>query len=387
MSALRYLDYAASAPLDPRVVRAVAAVAERHGNPSSIHGFGRILRAAVDDARGQVARLLRVPPSAVTFTSGATEANGLALAGFLRPVAAKFPGRRLRALTSPLEHASVRETLDALESSGVVAVDVLPSRAGGTVSADDVAAALTPDTVMVSVMWANNVLGTVQPVAAIGRAVAACRAARSASEPPLVFHCDAVQALPTLPAFPAEAGVDLMTVSAHKMCGPKGAGALVRVSGAALSPLTVGGGQEAGLRHGTENVPGIVGFGVAAEILAEERGKDAERAAALRALLRRELAARMPRAEFVGDDGPTGIAFIRVPEVPGDRLALALDAAGIAVSAGSACDSGKRRHPRVLAAMLDERRAAHGGVRASFGRFTVEDDVRAFVAALAKIAG
>lgn len=293
----------------------------------------------------------------------------------------------MRIVASPLEHASVEGPLAALEKDEGAVVDELPVGADGIVSAADAAAAITPDTVIVSVMWVNNVLGTVQPVAEIGRAVADERARRGPSGLPILFHCDAVQAVAVFPVRPREAGIDLMTLSGHKMYGPKGIGALIRPSGATIEPLAAGGGQEDGLRNGTENVGGIVGFGRAARLLTDEREEGIARVAALRTFLRREISTRVPRAEFFGDDGKTapGIAFIALPGVPGDRLALALDAAGIAVSAGSACDSGKRRRSHVLTAVMGERRAAHGGVRVSFGRSTNEGDLRAFVEALERI--
>ena len=356
------------------------------GNPSSVHGYGRALRTEIDRARASVAALVGVEPSAVTFTSGATEANALALIGAWRALTRKRQERPFRILTSPIEHASVREALAALATDGAV-IDTLPVGAGGVVSAADVAAAITPDTVLVSVMWVNNVLGTVQPVAEIGKVVAAERVRRGAAGLPILFHCDAVQALATLEVMPGEAGIDLMTLSGHKICGPKGAGALIRAFGATIEPIVMGGGQEGGLRHGTENAAGIAGLGRAAGILAEERKDEAVRTAALRTLLGCELASRVPTAKIVGDrtQSSPGIVFLTMSGIPGDRLALALDAAGIAVSAGSACDSGKRRRSHVLSAVLDERHAAHGGVRVSFGRFTEETDMRAFAEALAHI--
>ncbi len=380
---MRYFDYAASTPLDPRVAEAMAAAAAKPGNPSSIHAFGRALREDVDRARASVARLLGVGPGAVTFTSGATEANALAVMGAWRAAARAHPGKKLTIVAGGLEHASVAGSLAALAADEGADVVLVGADKDGAASPADVAAAMTPETVLVSVMWANNVLGSIQPVREIGRLVAEERMRRGAGGLPVAFHSDAVQAVRTEAVLPSEAGVDLLTVSAHKMYGPKGVGALVRTSGSALRPLYAGGGQEDGLRSGTENAAGIAGFGRAAGILADEREADAAHAAALRASFLAELAERAPRMEVVaGAHSVPGIIFLRHPGVDGDLLALTLDSAGFAVSAGSACDSGKRKGSRVLAAVLDERRAAHGGIRVSFGRSTGASDISELAAAL-----
>jgi cysteine desulfurase len=231
-------------------------------------------------------------------------------------------------------------------------------------------------------MWVNNVLGTVQPVEAIAAAVAAERVRRGAGGLPIAFLCDAVQALPALETRGAVA--DLLTCSAHKIAGPKGVGALRIAAGAPFAAFGGGGGQEEGRRHGTENVAGIVGFGEAARLLADGRPARAARLAELRRAFLSALAETAPRATVVGAEGVPGIVFLRVPGVPGDELALKLDAAGFAVSAGSACDSGSRKAPRVLAAVLDEQAARLGGVRVSFGPATPEDDLRRCAAAIGR---
>ncbi|MEY4744591.1 MAG: hypothetical protein RL272_536 [Candidatus Parcubacteria bacterium] len=387
MTASRYLDYAASTPLDPRVAEAMAAAGARPGNPSSVHSYGRSMRADIDRARASVASLFGAAPSSVTFTSGATEANALAILGHWRAAARANPGRKMAIVASPFEHASVEESLARLAAEEGAEVRRLRAGRGGIISSEEAAGAIGPDTALVTVMWVNNVLGSVQPVAEIGRIVAAERARRGSGGLPIAFHCDAVQAASSVKIRVWEAGVDLLTASAHKMYGPKGIGALVRADGLPVEPLYSGGGQEAGVRHGTENVPGIAGFGTAAEIAAARLDADAAHAAALRKILREGIAARAGRMEAVAD-GPgssAGIAFLRHRDMPGDRLALLLDSEGFAVSAGSACDSGKRRGPRALAAVLDERRASQGGIRVSFGRFTTESEVRELVDALSRL--
>lgn len=382
-----YLDYAASAPLDPRVAEAMKNAAEMPGNPSSIHGFGRAVRATIDGSRKDVAALFGVAASAVTFTSGATEANGLALEGSWHAIRRANPDVPMRILVGPFEHASVWETVLRLAKDEGAAVDVLPAGKDGVVDAKDVASALTPQTVIVSVQWVNNVIGTIQPVAEIGKIVSAERARRAPSGLPLVFHSDAVQAVGTQEVFPIAAGVDLLTFSGHKICGPKGVGGVIRAPGIAIEPVAVGGGQEAGLRHGTENVAAIAGLGAAARALIEGRNAERQKFAGMRAVFVAALGETVPDAEVIGDPAcviPTTV-FVRLPRRSGDLAMLSLDAAGIAVSAGSACDAGSRRASRTLLAVLDEQRAHHGGVRVSFGRFTSEQDLSSCIDALARV--
>lgn len=384
---MTYLDYAASTPADPAVTEAVASALRMTGNPSSIHAPGRAVRVAVDSARTSVARLFGVGDAAVTFTSGATEANALAVIG---SVASAVKGRAagpFRILTSPLEHASVRTAVTQAARTFGLEVDVMPVGRNGCVDARAAAALITPTTVLVTLTWANNVLGTVQPVAELGAAVVAERRRRGAGDLPLRFHSDAAQALSTLDVRLSGTGIDLLTVSAHKAYGPKGIGALIRSDGAAVEPLYGGGGQEEGLRSGTENVIGIVGFGAAASVLHGRREADAAHASALRARLVDALASRAPRASAFGTAETTlpGTAFVVIRGVPGDRAAMLLDAAGIAVSAGSACDAGARKPSSALDAAIGPSAAAHGGVRVSFGRFTTERDIDECVAAIAKL--
>ena len=379
-----YLDYAATTPLDPRVRAAVDAAGALVGNPSSVHRAGREVRAAVDLARASVARLLGAQPSEIVFTSGATEANGAALAGALRAVRATHADFTPHIVASSFEHASLAETIETLCKDGTARATYIDPQNDGVVAAESIAAAITPDTVIVAVMWVNNVLGTVQPVAAIGEAVAAERARRGISGLPIVFLCDAVQAMSTITVSSA-AHVDILTISAHKMYGPKGVGAMRIAPGTPFAPIVGGGGQESGRRHGTENVAGIVGFGVAAEILFEERDKDIAHALLLRRVFFNALERSVPRAVRVGADGVPGTVFLRIPSVRGDELALKLDAAGFAVSAGSACEAGKRRSSVALAAVLDEQSALRGGIRVSFGRFTTQEEIEDFSQALQKI--
>lgn len=378
-----YFDYAASTPLDPRVKNAMDEVSAHPGNPSSTHAAGRFLRGKIDAARAAVSRLLGVEESEIVFTSGATEANAAAVLGLVRASRRVHPGRVLRVVASAIEHSSVSGALARLADEGIV-TDVVPADEVGRVSAAAVSKAITPDTVLVCVMWANNVLGTLQPVAEIGRAVAEARDRRVPGDPPLLFLCDAVQAMSTQPVLPRDHGIDALVLSGHKMYGPKGVGALYVRRGTPFEPLIPGGGQESGRRSGTENVAGIVGLGRAAELLESERAADADRAVKLRATLVQALS-RIPGVTVFGEPANSlpGTIFLAGRE-DGDIIALKCDAAGAAVSAGSACDAGTRKRS---AALLALKKAAFqkGGIRISFGRFTTPEEAAAWTDVMAAV--
>ncbi|MEK9152245.1 MAG: cysteine desulfurase family protein [Patescibacteria group bacterium] len=376
-----YFDYAASTPLDPRVKESMDEVALIAGNPSSLHASGRMLREKIDRARRSLAGLLDVDETEIIFTSGATESNVAALDGIVRAVRASHPARRLRIVASAIEHSSVSATLARLQEYGA-AVDIVPVAADGRVRPDDVARAITADTVIVCIMWANNVLGAIQPIAEISGAVAEAKMKRGPKDPPLFFVCDAVQAMSTQSVLPRRLGIDALSLSAHKMYGPKGVGALYLKRGTPFAPLITGGGQEAGRRSGTENVAGITGLGRAAEILIVDRAAENERTARLRRALVDGLRA-IRGVEVFGKDADSlpGTAFLSGRE-NGDVLALKLDVKGIAASAGSACDAGNRKKSSALAALPDHRFADRGGVRLSFGRFTRHEEISAVITAL-----
>ncbi|MFA6603744.1 MAG: cysteine desulfurase family protein [Patescibacteria group bacterium] len=379
-----YLDYAASNPVDPRVAAVFGEAGLQVGNPSAIHACGRRSREIIDRARRQVAGLIGAELAQIVFTSGATESNNLALLGSCLPLSKKFPGRRLRILTSPLEHSSVRSVLERLAADHDFLIDELPVASSGSVDAGAAAGLITADTVLVSLMWANNILGAVQPVAEIGKLIAAERQRRGPADPPVLFFSDAVQAVSRLRVRPLEVGVDLLSFSSHKMYGPKGSGVLFVRDPKLLDPLVLGGGQENGLRSGTENLAGIAACGRAAEILAAERNQDQRRAIALSHHLLEGLRS-LPSGWRVLNDAPETLVefvFVQSPRFRGDELALRLDAAGLAVSAGSACDAGKRAASPVLAAVYGEKAAQQGGVRISFGRFTRDEDLDRLIAAL-----
>lgn len=355
-----YLDYNASAPLRPEARAAVVDALGVAGNPSSVHSAGRDVRRIVEDAREQVAGLVGARPADVVFTSGATEANALALAP-------RQAGERL--LVAAVEHPSVlsggRFPTDAVETipvdeDGIVDLAWLEGRLNDH-----------PRVGCVSVMAANNETGVVQPVARVAAL------ARSAGA---VVHCDAVQAAGRLPLDMADFGIDLMSLSAHKLGGPMGVGALVRAGDLPLSPLLSGGRQERGQRAGTENVAGIAGFAAAAECAGAEVASS-QRMARLRDWLEEEVRAMCPDAVMFGDGVAriANTACFAVPGISAEKAVIALDLEGIAVSSGAACSSGKVGPSHVLAAMGIAPHVAGGAIRASLGWASDEQDIERFL--------
>ena len=363
---MTYLDHNATTPLDPRVREAMLPhLGGDAGNPSSAHRAGRAARAAIEHAREQVAALVGAQPRQVVFTSGGTEANNLALFGL---AALEAPGRLA---LSPVEHPSVLEPARALERAGWT-LDWLPVDGDGRV---DVAAwqpAAPP--LIVSLMWANNETGTVQPVAEV--------AVRARAMGALV-HSDAVQALGKLPLDLPGSGVQLLSLSAHKINGPQGVGALVVDPAVDLAPQLLGGGQERGLRSGTENRAGIVGFGMAAELAAAELGARAGRNRALVERLAAGLQA-LPGVDLfaAGAERLPNTLMFALDGIDGETLLMALDREGLAVSSGSACHTGTGAPSHVLAAMGITDAVARGAVRVSFGLGSTPDDVDALLAGL-----
>ena len=362
-----YLDYHVTTPVDPRVLDAMLPYfTERFGNAASrSHKFGWDADKAVEKARQQVAALVGASASEVVFTSGATESNNLAIKG----VIASSPEKsEPHIVTTAIEHKSVLDTCKKLSKHGC-RVTVLPVDAAGRVSAADVERAITPETVLVSVMAANNEVGAVQPLADIGEVTRAKR---------VLFHSDAAQAAGKIPLDAAGCGVDLLSVTGHKMYGPKGVGALIvrkRSPRLQLGALLDGGGHERGMRSGTLNVPGIVGFGRAAEINAEEMPRESARLAGLRDRLYERLSAALPGV------GLNGTLERRLPHnlsvhftgVAGETILMAIE--DIALSSGSACSSGSVEPSYVLKACGIPDDLAIASVRFGLGRFTTEEEV------------
>ena len=375
-----YLDNSATTPVDPRVAAAMArALSENYGNPSSVHGFGQQARAAVDRARREVATLIGAKPNEIVFTSGGTEANNLAIRGLCE--AAVAHGQHI--ITSAIEHPSVRGVCEALEKRGWE-VKRLPVYDNGIIRLDDLNAALRPDTVLLTIMWANNEIGTIQPIHEIGAVIRERRA--TGQNRHLWFHTDAVQATGRVPVNVDDAGCDLLSMSAHKLYAPKGVGALYVRRGVRLAVQNVGGHQERERRAGTENVPAIVAFGEAAKLAREEMPARIAHDSALRDRFETRV------QEIIGDVVMNGdrkrrlshLSNISFRFIEGEGLLINLDLEGVAVSTGSACSSGTLEPSPVIRALGVNDELARGSIRFSFGKDNTDADVDYVVEVLSK---
>jgi|SRR5687768_4946677 len=364
-----YLDHSATTPVDPRVLAAMMPyLTENYGNASSVHLFGQQARAAVDKSRRQIASLIGAKPNEIVFTSGGTEANNLAIRGVCE--AAEPHGRHI--ITSAIEHPSARGPIDQLEKTGWE-VTRLPVYDDGIVRVEDVRDAIRPNTALISVMLANNEIGTIQPVAEIGGLVRE----RQDSQRRLWFHTDAVQAAGRVPIDVDALGCDLLTLSAHKMYAPKGAGALFVRRGVRLLAQNVGGHQERERRAGTEPVANIVGFGVAAELAKQEIFDRNEHTRRLRDRFESGVSDRIEDIVFNGkrEQRLSHVSNISFRFIEGEGLLIHLDLQGIAVSTGSACSSGTLEPSPVIRALGRDEELARGAIRFSFGKDNTEEDV------------
>ena len=368
-----YLDHAATTPVHPEVIAAMLPhFHNSFGNPSSIHSFGRESRQAVDDAREKVAKLLGASAREIFFTSGGTEADNIAIQGVA--LAKKGQGRHI--ITSQIEHHAVLDTCKYLETQGF-AVTYLPVDEYGRVRIEDVKAAFRPDTILITIMHANNEVGTIQPI----REISAL-----AREHKVTFHTDAVQTVGSISVNVDDLGVDMLTLSAHKFYGPKGVGVLYIRKGTKLKPLYHGGGQERKFRPGTENHVGIIGLAKALEIAtADMDTKQAE----IMALRDKLMAGLLDIPEVKPNGHPTerlpGNVNISIRYVEGESLILSLDMQGVAVSSGSACTSGSLDPSHVLLAMGLSHGEAHGSLRLTLGRDNTPADIDYVLSALPPI--
>lgn len=375
-----YLDYSATTPADPRVVQAMLPyLTEKFGNASSVHGFGQEARAAVDRARREVATLLGARANEIVFVSGGTEANNLAIRGVCE--AAEAHGRHI--VTSAIEHSSVRGICEALEKRGWE-VTRLPVYENGIVKTEDVRAALRSDTVLISVMLANNEIGTIQPIEEIGALV---RAEREQTARRIWFHTDAVQAAGRRELNVETLGCDLLSLSAHKLYSPKGTGALYVRRGVRLASQNLGGHQERERRAGTEGIPGIVAFGEAAKLAREEINQRVQHEERLRNIFEKGVTERIDDIVFNGDH--TGrlshVSNISFRFIEGEGLLIGLDLQGIAVSTGSACSSGTLEPSPVILALGRNDELARGAIRFSFGKNNTEADVNYVLEVLSRV--
>ncbi|HEY2384324.1 MAG TPA: cysteine desulfurase family protein [Terriglobia bacterium] len=357
-----YLDSNATTPMRPEVAAAMMPVfTESFGNASSIHWYGQIAKALMDDARKHVAKLIGAETSEIVFVSGGTEADNFAIRG----IAGLKTGGHI--ITSKIEHHAVMHTCRDLEKQGFEVTWLGVSR-DGVVDPDAVRKALRPDTVLITIMHANNEIGTVEPIAEIGKI---------AAEADVWFHSDGVQSTGKIPVDVKKLGVDLYSMSAHKIHGPKGVGALFVKKGTTLKPLLTGGGHERNRRSGTENVAGIVGFGEAAKLAAAGLASDAGRVRGMRDRLERELKARIELIHVNAEDVERipNTSNIMVDFAEGEGLVISLDLKGVAVSTGSACSSGSLEPSHVLTAIGKTPDEAHGSLRLSLSGMTAEEDV------------
>ena len=371
-----YLDHAATTPIDPRVYEAMQPyLTGIYGNPSSLHTFGQVARRGIDRAREKTAALIGALPEEIFFTSGGTESDNWAIRGLAE--AGPTAGKGAHIVTSSIEHHAVLESCRAMEHRGF-SVTYLPVDAAGRIDPADVAAALRQDTVLVSIMTANNEVGSIQPIAEIGTLL------RTHGIP---FHTDAVQAVGHIPLDVNALGVDALSLSAHKFYGAKGVGALYVRRGTTISPLLCGGAQERDMRAGTENTVGIVACGRAAEIACAEQGAEEERLHAYTELLRERIG-KIRRISFHGDrdNRLAGVLNFGIAGIAQDTLLIRLDLAGFAVSAGSACSAGAAQVSHVLRAMGCSEDVARTCIRVSLGRHTTREDVLSFAETLAAIA-
>ena len=359
-----YLDNNASTPVRPEVLEAMLPYfGDQYGNASSVHAYGQAARGAVEEARAKVAALLGASPGEIVFTSGGTESDNLGVIGAAHALCEK--GRHV--ITSSIEHDAVRHAGDSLEREGYEVTRLAPG-ADGRVTADAVRAAIRPDTILVSIMAANNETGVIQPMAEIG---AVC------AERGVAFHSDAVQAAGKIPIDVKAWQVSCLTITAHKFYGPKGAGALFLRRGFRPVPMQVGGEHEKGRRAGTENVPAIVGLGRACELAAAELPTSASRIAGLRDRLEAGIESKVAHIVRHGAGAPrvcntSQISFLGAE---GEHLILSLDMKGIAVSSGAACKAGSAHPSHVLLAMNVPAHVAQTSVRFSLGRTTTEAEI------------
>jgi cysteine desulfurase len=359
-----YLDNAATTPVRREVFEAmVPYLTDKYGNPSSIHSYGREARADLNRAREQVAAAIGAAPEEIIFTAGGSEADNLAIKG----TALAMYGEKSHIITSAVEHHAVLHSVESLKRLGF-SVTILPVDSEGMVDPEDVKRAITPETCLISIMYANNEVGTIQPIEEISRI---------AREAGVLFHTDAVQAVGHMPVDVKSLGVDMLSLSGHKFYGPKGVGALYARRGVRLAPLIDGGAQERKRRAGTENMAGIVGIGMAIELAVGEMDEVSAKEERLRDKLMEGLTQRIPDVKL------NGHRRLRLPNnvnmsflyVEGESLLLNLDMEGIAASSGSACTSGSLAPSHVLMAMGIPHEVAHGSVRMTLGRYTEDADV------------
>ena len=362
-----YLDHAATTAVDPRVVQAMLPYwTEQYGNASSVYRLGRSAHQALDQARQKVADILNCAPKEVIFTSCGTESDNLALRGVALERRERLQANHI--VTSPIEHHAISHTVEQLEKHFGFEVSTVPVNRYGLVDPADVERAIRPETAIISIMFANNEVGTIQPIAQIGEIARAHK---------IPFHTDAVQAGGALPLDVKAQHVDLLSLSAHKFYGPKGVGLLYARRGVPLLPIQTGGGHEYGRRAGTENVPYIVGLATALELATQEMEAANARITQLRDRLISGILERIPETQLTGHPSqrlPNNASFL-FRYIEGESILLNLDMAGVAASSGSACTSGSLEPSHVLTAMGFSHEVAHGSLRLTLGKENTPEEI------------
>lgn len=377
-----YLDYAATTPVDKEVLKAMLPYfSEKFGNAMSVHSFGQEAQQAIDISRMRAAKFFNCLPNEIVFTSGATESNNLVIKGILKSYYSKFTpptGGKPHIITTAFEHHCVLDACKAAEKEGLAEVTYIMPDKDGLIRVNDIKKAIRKNTILVSVMYVNNEIGTVQPIAEIGRLVKIINNSnRTADDFRLQFHTDATQAVNYFDCNVGKLGVDLLSMSAHKIYGPKGVGILFVKKGTSIKKIQDGGDQEYKLRAGTHNVPGIVGLGKAIEILGKNKMKDGKKIQILRDYLIRRILKEIPKAYLNGskDKRSPNNANFRFADVEGEGLILSLDMAGVAGSTGSACSSGALSPSHVLLSIGLKPEQAHGSLRLTLGKNTTRTEI------------
>ncbi len=372
-----YLDYSATSPVKTEVKKAMEPyLTEEFGNPSSIHSLGRSARQAIDEAREKIAQFLNAKNSEIVFTSGGTEADNLAVRGMAKSKI-QNPKSKPHIITSQIEHHAILNTCRALEKEGLAEVSYIKPNRNGIIKVEDIERAIKPNTVLVSIMYINNEVGTVQPIREIGKMIEKNNEARIKNkELRIYFHTDAVQATEYQIMDVQHLHVDLLTISGHKIGAPKGTGALYVKTGTPIGEILFGGEQEMNLRAGTENVAGIVGLGKAIEIIQNSKIKS-QNIGKLKNYFINRILKEIPKVELNGDKinrNPNNTNFY-FAGIEGESILLNLDLAGIAASSGSACTSQSLQPSHVLMAIYDKPERAHGSIRFSLGYKTTKEEL------------
>lgn len=369
-----YLDYAATTPVDKEVLKEMLPYfSEKFGNASSIHAFGQTAQQALDKARLQVAKFLSATPSEIVFTSGATESNNLAIKGIVKSYYTKFTNKP-HIITTAFEHHCVLDTCKALEKENLVEVTYIKPASDGVMRINDIKKAIKKNTILISVMYVNNEIGTVQPIKEIGQLVKIINSQRGDNDFKLQFHTDATQGVNYFDCNVQKLGVNLLSMSAHKIYGPKGTGVLFIKKGTPIKKVQDGGDQEYKMRAGTQNVPGIVGLGKAISMISEKKNKEILK---LRDYLIKKVLQEIPKVKLNGSKikrSPNNANF-SFADVEGEGLLLSLDMEGIACSTGSACSSGALAPSHVLLSIGLKPEQAHGSLRISIGKYTTKKEI------------